>query len=611
VLAILLAWPSGPEPASAQQPAGNEPAGEDVSVTDAGRVELHVQGADLRRVLQLLSTQSKTNIIATKDVTGKVTADLYGVTFIEALEAVLKSSGFEYERKGKFIFVMTAEEKAEREAAKRKRTVRVFKLNYLKSEDAKTLCSPALSETGTISVSPSAEVGVSPSATDAGGNALAAADVIVVRDYPENVEKIEAILKELDVRPAQVLIEATILRATLTEDNALGVDLTALAGVDFRQVGATSANAGISNPQLGDLPGDELDHFTLGANTDLTDTLPPGGLNLGIVYNEVAFFIRALETVTDVSVLANPKLLVMNKQRGEVMAGNRDGYLTTTITETAATQTVEFIETGTQLIVRPYVSSDGYVRLEIHPKDSTGGVTAEQLPFEQTTEATSNVIVKDGHTIVIGGLFRERAENRRGQVPGLGNLPVLGNAFRRRQDATRREEVIILITPHIIRHPADEVTSEQIKDQVRRIRLGVRQGMMWFGRERLAQSHMRWARQHFAAGRNDQALWDVKMALSLEPRMVEALEMKERLTRRAIWRDEPRYSSAAYIIQRMIMQDLGEPVEKVAIPYKPLDGRDLDAKVRRALGIGEEPELPPEGPEWEQPADPLPPPDED
>ena len=144
-----------------QQPAppaaGGEPVAKtEVTVTDAGTFELHVQGTDIRKVLQLLSTRSETNIIATKDVAGTVTADLYDVTFAEALEAVLKSAGFEYIRKGNFVYVMTPKEKTEREAALLRMTVKVFKLNYITAADAKTLVTPVLSQKGVVSTSPDA-----------------------------------------------------------------------------------------------------------------------------------------------------------------------------------------------------------------------------------------------------------------------------------------------------------------------------------------------------------------------------------------------------------------------------------------------------------------------
>ncbi|MDY7009244.1 MAG: secretin and TonB N-terminal domain-containing protein [Planctomycetota bacterium] len=591
VLVILLA--AGLAVAQQAGPDTSKPADNKVKFDRKGGVdELHVRGVDLCQVLQMLSIPNKVNIITNKEVSGTVTVDLYNVTFTEALDAVLRSAGFEYVRKDNFVYVYTPKQFAEILAAERKLQLatKVFKLNYITAEDAKTLIKPAMSEDGAIETTPAAEIGVVSDAEDAGGNALATEDVLVVKDYPENLKKITAILSRLDVRPQQILIETTILRASLTENNALGIDFNALAGIDFRTMGYTSTDLTDLTP--GAVPAAELDRPRANFNTDFAATVPPGGVSIGFVYNQVRVLLRALETITDVVVLANPKLLVMNKQRGEVMIGNKDGYLTTTVTETTATQTVEFLETGTQLIVRPYIGSDGYIRLEIHPEDSTGGLTADRLPFEQTTECTSNVLVKDGHTIVIGGLFRERTTSGRSQVPGLGNIPIAGVLFRERSDATVREEVIILITPHIIKHPTDEAVSEQYKDEIDHIRLGLRREMMWFGRSRLAQTQMRWARHHLAGGNRSKALWDLNMTLSLEPRMSEAIRLKERLTKEAIWAHEPRNSDTGYVIERMIMSEIGQPPEKVMVPLKPMDGMLLEKEIRDALGIGRRLELP-------------------
>jgi len=550
-----------------------------------GTFDLHVREQDIRGVLQLLSTQGKRNVVATKEVTGTVTFDLYGVTFKEALDAVLRSSGYVYEEKGGFIYVYTPEQLKEIKNAERKMIVKVFRLYYITAKDAETLIRPILSADGTAALTPAAIVGITTSSTDAGGNNLGSEDVIVVRDYEENVRRVSEILKKLDVRPDQVLIEATILRATLTEGNDLGVDFNALSGIDFE--GMNSTTAGLTNltPEAATAVDGSRD---LGLRTDFVAGVPTGGMTIGLITNNVSLFIRALESVTDVTVLANPKLLVINKQRGEVMIGNRDGYLTTTITETTATETVEFLETGTRLVVRPYIGDNEYVRLEIHPEDSSGSVATvgtAALPSETTTEVTTNVFVRSGRTIVIGGLFRERTSNGRSQVPVLGNIPYLGVMFRSTSDDTDREEVIILVTPHILKQDADEAASEQIKDDVERFRIGQRKGLRWWGRSRLAQTHMRWARRELASGRPDKALWNIDMALSLAPRMEEAIRLKERLTERAYWADEARMSSIKYAIRKMIMHELGKPLERIIPPDKPRDAQDVDEDVRKALGI--------------------------
>ncbi len=237
--------------------------------------------------------------------------------------------------------------------------------------------------------------------------------------------------------------------------------------------------------------------------------------------------------MTDATIIANPKILTLNKQRGEIIVGRRDGYLTTTVTETAAIQTVEFLETGTQLLFRPFIGNDGYIRMEIHPEDSAGGLTSANLPFEETTEVTANILVRDGYTILIGGLFRERTTAGRAQVPFLGSIPGLGLLFQRINDDSSREEVIILLTVRVLKD--DDAEAEEfagLVEDVERIRVGARRRLHFSGRERLAQAHYHWAVQHLQRGDLDKAEWDLNMALHNTTRMLEAIKLKERIRRR-------------------------------------------------------------------------------
>ena len=263
-----------------------------------------------------------------------------------------------------------------------------------------------------------------------------------------------------------------------------------------------------------------------------------GGLKLGVVSNNLAVFLSALESVTDTTVLANPKVLALNKQKGEVIVGRQDGYLTTTVTENAQTQTVQFLETGTRLIFRPFIGDDGYIRMEIHPEDSSGGLQGSaNLPFKSTTEVTSNVLVKDNHTIVIGGLFRESSTSARGQIPILGNLPLAGPLFRQQRDQTVRQEIIILITPHIIKDDdAYSRTSEGERTEMEKLRVGVRKGMQPWGRERMAEVSYEWARDEMDKPNPDRckALWHLDCALNLNPKFLEAIDLKEQITGKTV-----------------------------------------------------------------------------
>src|SRR5688500_16726599 len=186
------------------------------------------------------------------------------------------------------------------------------------------------------------------------------------------------------------------------------------------------------------------------------------GRRVGCISDVASMYVGALEGIAGTTVLASPRVLALNKQRGEVIVGRKDGYLTTTTTDTSTVQTVEFLDTGTRLVFRPFVGDDGYIRMEIHPEDSSGGL-ANNLPFKITTEVTSNIMVKDGRTIVIGGLFREASTRSRSQIPGLGNLPIAGALFRQQRDNTAREEIIILLTPHIVK---DDVQYSEASEEM-------------------------------------------------------------------------------------------------------------------------------------------------
>ncbi|UCD27949.1 MAG: hypothetical protein JSV03_12720 [Planctomycetota bacterium] len=508
-----------------------------VSVSPQGRVEIHVRDLDLSAVLQMLSIQSQRNIVASKNVSGTVTANLYGVTFEEALTAILDSNGCGWTERGNFIYVYTLEELREITADQDEVIARLFRLHYTKASDVKAMIEPMLSTEGKISLTPASEVGIATNAEQAGGDTLAGKDCLLVVDFPERIAQIEKVIAEIDIRPKQVVIEATILRAQLNEDNALGIDFNLVGGVDFQALSAVSP--GITDINTGNLPQAELQGTTFTTRTDFAEAVPDGGFTFGIIKNSVAVFIRALESVTDVSVLANPKIPALNKQRGEVIVGRRDGYLTTTVTETAAVQTVEFLETGTQLVFRPFIGNDGYIRMEVHPEDSTGGVTAANLPFEQTTEVTTNIIVRDGHTILIGGLFREVTSATRNQLPVLGNIPVAGALFRSTHDSTQREEIIILLTVHIIKDDDSmRLASEEVLEDVERFRAGMRQGLQWHGRERMAQAHYHWALDYLAKGNFSRAMWDLDLAINNNPKFLAAIKLKEKLLDRREWDDD-------------------------------------------------------------------------
>lgn len=504
-----------------------------VRVTDTGLLEVHVRDTEITAVLEMLSYQSRSNIVATRSVRGTISANLYRLTLEEALDAILLPNQYAYRRTNSTIFVGTPQEVAAQLPAPQ---TRVFKLRYISKEEGLTAVTTLLSPDGkAVAGGKESEEGSSATDDEYAFNE-ASGDYLIVTDVPSQLAAIEALLAEIDVRPRQVLIEATILRATLNEDNQFGIDFTLLGGVDFQNVSSTSnASADLTT---GETPSYKLEKTSFNVNTDLIGDMT-SAFNFGIIKNNVATFVRALEEITDVAVVANPKIIALNKQKAEVIVGRRDGYLTTTVTETAAVQTVEFLETGTQILFRPFINQDGTVRLAVHPKDSNGGLSASDLPFEETTEAQASILVDDGRTVLIGGLFRERTVGSKEQVPVLGDIPLAGLLFQHSLDTTVREEVIILLTVHVLKDTDEEYERyAALLEDIERIRIGSRKGLLGTGRDRLAQAFYQEALHQAEQGHDSRALLNVRMALHNAPKHMAAFKLRERLLGRRLWDDD-------------------------------------------------------------------------
>jgi type II secretory pathway component GspD/PulD (secretin) len=255
------------------------------------------------------------------------------------------------------------------------------------------------------------------------------------------------------------------------------------------------------------------------------------GLTAGFSANNVQAIITALETTTDVTILANPKILAVNKQEGFVQIGKKLGYRGSTSISTggvASQGEVQFLDTGTVLSFRPYIGNDGYIRMDIYPKDSTAQLNVDKVPDETVTQVKTNVIVKDGETIVIGGLFRDVVNTARSQVPILGDIPFVGAIFRGTTDITERQEVVVLLTPHIIEEPS-QMDGKARAEDISRKRFGAKESLQWMDRSRLAEDRYAEAAKFYVDGDNESAMKKLKEALTLRPTYLEAMRLKEKI----------------------------------------------------------------------------------
>jgi Flp pilus assembly secretin CpaC len=166
--------------------------------------------------------------------------------------------------------------------------------------------------------------------------------------------------------------------------------------------------------------------------------------------------------------------------------------------------------------------------MEIYPKDSSAELDTDGVPQETTTELKTNILVKDGETIVIGGLFRDVITTTRSQVPLLGDLPLIGAAFRGTTDRTQREEVIIMLTPHIISEPS-QVGGQERAEDISRKRAGAKDGLNPLSRKKMAEDHYAKAVRNRKEGDSLSAMKELRAALRLRPTYLEAIRLKERI----------------------------------------------------------------------------------
>lgn len=500
----------------------------DIEMTSYGTVDMAVQDADLVQVLEMLSMQSQRNIIAGRDVSATVTANLYDVTFEEALDSILRVNGYGFIEEGSFIYVYPEDRIAEIENARRQVETRIYELFYLNASDAAQVIQPLLSESGQAVPMGTVEEGFNPDESDNGADSYAYTSKVVVTDFPAQLEEIATLLSELDVSPEQVMVEATILQTKVSENNAFGIDFSLVSHLNFENI--VSPLSAASDLITGAY---NTDNAVAGTSTVGGTQAATGGFQFGIVKDDFAIFLRALDSVTDVTVVARPKVMCLNRQRAEILVGRRLGYLNTTQTETSTTQTVEFLDTGIHLMFRPFITPNEMIRMELYPRLSSGDVQLEAnytVPNENTHEIFTNVRVQSGETIVLGGLFEEQTTMSREQVPLLGDIPIVGAAFRGQDDETQRKEIIFLLTPSII---ADERLWEMGTDGLEildAVRLGARAGLLPFSRDQITADYNRDAIEAFRNGELDMALYYANNSLRTASVQPEMARMRDNLS---------------------------------------------------------------------------------
>lgn len=531
--ASSIAFAQAPAAAPAATPAsGNAQVKPTAGQAAAETFTIQFQDTDILQALQMLSMQGRRNIIASRGVQGKVSANLYDVGLFDALDVIMRANDLRMEESGNFIYVYTRQEWEDVTKSRLKKVSRNFPLEYLNAKDAGEFIGPILSEVGKVSFVGDVEKGFQPSATDGGSDSWAFQGMLVVSDYPENIKAVEALLKEIDTPPAQVIVESTVVSTDVQQNDGFGVDVSIIGNLSFSQF--TNPLSGAQQLLNGSVQKGE--GVANASNTNVTNIKDPT-LQVGVISDDVSVFLKLLDSVTDTTVLARPRVMALNRQRAQILIGQRTGYLNSTTTQTSTTQSVEFLDSGIKLIFRPFISSDGSIRMELAPsvseatKSSTatvGGNTME-VPNESTSEIVTNVRVKNGQTLVLGGLFKEKTIIDRRQVPGLGDVPLIGNAFKGYNDDLHREEIIFLVTPTIVKDEIAKVWSDEAREFEHAVRIGAREGLLPWSRDTLTTAQNQKAFEAMGKGDRDLALFHCENSLRLSHNQPEMVRFREDL----------------------------------------------------------------------------------
>lgn len=368
------------------------------------KISLDLKQADLVDVLKMFSEKAGWSLVIGKEVSGQVTLNLRDATLEEALAAVLDINGYAIEQKNGILIVRS------KDAVKGSQfpwtlEPRTYRLTYVNADEAAEVIKNYLSSAGRLSIQKSN-------------------NTLFIEDVPDSFSRIGPLIQELDRVPLQVLIEAKILEVKLNDDLAFGVDWKKLF------------SKGQSSGSIQD------------SGFSILPEAAKGGLFFTLATPNFQVFLDALQEKGMLNTLATPKLLALNNKPAQIVIGGRLGFRVTTTINQVTTESVEFLDTGTQLRLTPHIDQQGNIMMEIHPEVSDGQVTAG-LPSKTTTEVTTTLVAKDGETIFIGGLIRTRKEEIKTQVPGLGNIPLLGYLFRRTELKNSKNEIVVLITPHL------------------------------------------------------------------------------------------------------------------------------------------------------------------
>ncbi len=408
-------------------------------------VSVDFRDTPIEDVLRILAVKAGVNIIKSPKVEGTVTATLTEVPLIEVLSNILEIHGYSYLASNNMIRVIPTEEIVD---VREKTVSRVYRITYADVKEVEMALRKFISEQGSISSNPGTSN-------------------IIVTDVESKIKAIDTFVDEIDRITPQILVEAKIYDISSKDSLDLGVQWqmgtnTAYGIDDTGYYNGDAVTGYIGNAMQGTNTNPAITSVFSGmvGKTSGTDGLFRFGIVNDAVRLEAA--IRAQQEDVRAKLLANPRIMVLDNMQAEIKIVEEIPYQE--LTESSAggsIGTTEFRDVGVELRVTPHLTRDGLIRLLLNPKFSirTGDVVvagannASPQPIVASRETTTTALIKDGQTVVIGGLKKQDVSQQINKIPLLGDLPLLGFLFKSEGETTINSELVIFITPHLVTDP--------------------------------------------------------------------------------------------------------------------------------------------------------------
>ncbi len=421
------------------------------------RIDLDLKDADIHNILRLLADVGRVNVVTADDVSGTITIRMRNVPWDQALDVVLQAKGLGMVRSGNLIRVAPmAQLQKERElriaSAKQEYELtpletRLIPVSYAHADELQARAKDLLSPRGSLAVDERT-------------------NVIIARDISANLNHVEELVRSLDTQTPQVLVEARIVEATSKYLRDVGIQW----GGDATFSEATGNSTGIAFPSKATVSGGNYDSNTPTAGlSPFQRTVPQPnfavnmpaavgtgqggaiGLSFGSIDNNLNLAVRlsAAETSGLLRIVSSPRILTLDNREARINQGTLIPFAQVSAQGVQTT----FQEAKLQLLVRPHVTADGSVSMHVK-------INRDEPDFNQTSargdptilkrEAETDLLVMDGHTAVIGGIYTRNTGRNLDQVPFFGDIPILGILFQRRRASDSRNELVIFLTPRIV-----------------------------------------------------------------------------------------------------------------------------------------------------------------